>query len=157
MNNFNQPVIEENNVTTQIKSDSCFKIILFNIIGFIVGIITTIILFYILKFLFINIIGQISIVTKFLSWPFDYEYYALFTMIIFSVGPGMSICGWFCNLVEAKYNYGVIVLGILGALYSLIEMIMFFSANGFRFIMLVAYLIYIATYLVGLSEEYENK
>ncbi|MBQ2389595.1 MAG: hypothetical protein II305_06035 [Clostridia bacterium] len=152
MNNFNQSVIEENDVATQIKSDSCFKIILFNIIGFVAGIIATTILFYILKFLLINIIGQIPIVTKFLSWPCDYEYYALCTIIIFSVGPGMSTCAYFCNLVEAKYNYGVIVLGIFGALYYLIEMIMFFSVNGFRFIMLVVYLLYIGTYLIGLSE-----
>lgn len=157
MNNFNQPVIEENDIKTQRKSNNCFKIILFNIIGFVAGIIATIILFYILKFLLINIIGQIPTVTRFLSWPCDYEYYALFTMIIFSVGPGMSTCGWFCNLVEAKYNYGVIVLGIFGALYQLIKMIVFFSANSFSFIMLVGYLLYIATYLVGLSQEYENK
>lgn len=155
MNNSNQPITEKS-IEERVKNDNCFKVLLFNIIGFAIGIIATTASYYILKFLLIDVLGKVSFITKFISWPCDYEYYALCTMIIFSVGAGISTCTYFCNLVKTKYNFGVLILGILGALNYLLKMILYFNVNGFHFIMLIVYIIGIAVYLFFSLENFKN-
>lgn len=120
----------------------------FNVLAVAAGLVCGQIGFWIGKFLFMDVLGKIPIIPKIISWPVDYEWYAITGTIALSLWGGLWACGKLCNLAQTKYNYGLIVWGAINVIYYLIAMVNYFALYGFAFSMLVLYLITIAGYII---------
>ncbi len=127
-------------------NDSALKITLFNILGFVSGIITNIIVWALLRFVFIGVLGKIKFITAFISWPVDYEYYALVTIVLGAAFSGAAVCSFICNKVIARYNYAIIVYGLGYFLLYIVDMIMYLVNYGFSFSYLLVGIISAAAY-----------
>lgn len=132
------------------------KVFLLNVVGFVLGCAANAIAYYIANFIF-GLIGLIPLIPRLLSWPVDFETYAATGALYISIGIGICVCNFFCNLVSSDKNYGTIAFGIINSILSLILMIMLFSQNGFHFDILFFYGISIGTYLVMSLSAAENE
>ncbi len=111
---------------------SVIKIIGMNLIGLILAAVVYQIAVSIFGWLFIDVLGKVRFITKILSWPVDYYYYALTGILCAAMAASFPTCNFFCNLAKSKLNYGTIIFGISNALYHLISMILTFINNGFN-------------------------
>lgn len=124
------------------------KKIWFNVLAVFAGLAGGTIGFWIGKFLLVNVLGKIPFIPKLLSWPVEYEWYAMIGIISLSLWGGLWPCGKLCNLAKTKYNYGLVVWGVFNVIYYIVVMVTNFSLEGFSFSMLILYLITIAGYII---------
>lgn len=115
------------------------KPILFNTLGVILGAVGGTIAYFISYWILFELIPLIPFIPKLISWPVDYEWYALTGVLGIDVFAGVGICAFFCNFTETKYNYGVIILSIINILRYLNGFIQNIINNGFTFSLLFAY------------------
>ncbi|MBQ8204177.1 MAG: hypothetical protein IJZ75_07880 [Clostridia bacterium] len=122
-----------------------FKMIVFNILGLIVGVITNIIVLFITKWIFIDILGSVKWLVSLLSWPVDYDTYAFSGIIISTVCASMHLCAKVCRFGQGKFNAACIILGIYEAAVYIITLINTFSEDGFKFSLLWMVIIAVIT------------
>lgn len=106
-------------------------------LGYLVGVIATLIAQW---FLF-TLIPKIPIIPTILSWPVDYGWYALVGVYSADIFFGTGICATICGLSDWRVNYGVIVLSVINIVRYIAMMIGSFGENGFRFSILIIYLL----------------
>ena len=116
-----------------VKKASAIRKIFFNFLGLIAGAVAIEIVLIIAEWLFLNVIGSISFIVEWLSWPVDYSTYALSTMIIAEAVIGMWLCATISRVGKAKYNYGCFILGIYRIVMWVISIIGMISEYGFNF------------------------
>ena len=115
------------------------KSILFNTLGVVLGAAGGTISYFIAYWILFDLIPLIPLIPSLLSWPVDYEWYALTGVLTVDIFVGIGICAFFCNVTETKYNYGVIILSVINVLRYLNGFIQNIVNNGFSFSLLFAY------------------
>lgn len=114
---------------------------LLNIAGIILGYLGGLGGTLIAEWLFYTLIPQIPIIPTILSWPVDYGWYALVGVYSVDIFLGMSICVGLCGLSDWKMNYGAIFLSIVNFIRYIFLMIGAFNENGFKFSILLIFLL----------------
>lgn len=109
------------------------KKVLFNILGIIAGYITGVLGYLLCYFLFFGIIGNIPIIRSILSYPVDFEEYALIGTVFGYAYASIVPCNFICKLGEAKYNYGSLILAIICVIRMISITIEHAITNGFSF------------------------
>lgn len=115
------------------------KSILFNILGIVLGAVGGTISYFIAYWVLFKFIPLIPLIPAIISWPVDYEWYALTGVLGVDAFAGIGICTFFCNMVETKYNYGVIVLSVINILRYLNGFIQNTNDSGLTFALLFVY------------------
>lgn len=134
------------------------KAILFNILGVILGAVGGTLIYFFAEWIFFDLIPCIPFIPMLISWPVDYEWYALTGALCVDIFTGIGICAYFCNLVETKINYGVLILTVINVLRYLSGFIMNIIANGFAFSLLFVYgLAFIGIFVAASAIENEGK
>ena len=128
----------------------------FNIIGVLLGIASSIIVYNIAAWIFLSFIPKIPFIPYLLSWPVSYEWYALTGIITADIFAGVAACAFFCNLSTTKYNYGVILVSLINLVRYVTDFINAINLNGFSFSMLLPYGVALLSIFVAFSSGIEN-
>lgn len=122
------------------------KKIFFNILGFVAGVISVVIVNSIATWLLIDIIGSLGFITALLSWPVDYATYAFSGIIISEALLGMFVCAFITKIGKPKYNYSCFVLGVLRIIVWFATFINMFQEHGFNLDLIWMALLSVAVY-----------
>ena len=128
-----------------------------NVLGVVLGSIGGTLIYFFAEWLLFDLIPCIPFIPKLISWPVDYEWYALTGVLCADIGVGIGICSYFCNLVKTRINYGVVALAIINALRYLNGFIAHIMNNGFTFSLLFVYGIAFICILVASISLIENE
>ena len=109
------------------------KIIFFNFIGLFAGYFLGHYAQMLAKYIFVDLLGEIRLITSILSWPVEYETYALTGMIFADAAATLLPCALISKFGGAKINYSCILLGILRVATYIYGLIITLSENGFDF------------------------
>lgn len=132
------------------------KPVFFNIVGVVLGIASSIIVYNIAAWIFLSFLPKIPLIPNLLSWPVSYEWYALTGIITADIFAGVAACAFFCNLSTVKYNYGVIFVSLINLVRYVIDFINVINLNGFSFSMLLPYGVALISIFVAFSSGIEN-
>lgn len=110
-----------------------FKIVLFNLIGFIAGILVGYITLIITRWLFIDLLGSIKLITYVLSWPVDYGTYAATGIITAVAAASLYVCAVLCRIGKGRFNYACILVGLCEIVIFIITLVKTISQYGFSF------------------------
>lgn len=120
----------------------------FNVLATLLGLAGEGIGFWLGELLLVDVLGNIPIIPKLLSWPVDYSWYAAAATIGLSIFCGVYLSGKLCELANTKYNYGLIAWGAFYTIYYIGSMVWNFSHEGFSLAMLILFLIAIIGHAV---------
>lgn len=115
------------------KLASILKAILFNILGFYAGYYIGGLAVIFAKYLFVDLLGKISFLTSILSWPVEYETYALTGIIFIDAGVSLGICSFISRLGKTKINYSCFVLSAFRVISYISSLITTIASKGFNF------------------------
>ena len=132
------------------------KPIFFNTIGVILGAIGGTLAYFVVAWILFDIIPLIPFIPAILSWPVDYEWYALTGALGTDIFAGIAICTFFCNFSETKYNYGVIILSIINVVRYINGFIQNVVNNGFSFSLLFVYILALIAIFVAFGTGLNN-
>ena len=110
-----------------------FKIVLFNLIGLIAGILVGNITLIVTRWLFIDLLGSIKLITAVLSWPVDYSTYAITGIITADAAASLYVCSVLCRIGKGRLNYACILVGLYEIVIFMITVIKTISQYGFSF------------------------
>ena len=113
----------------------------FNLLGIVLGIIGGNLAYKIAVFIFADLLGSLGFLTKILSWPVPYDYYALTGIAGVHAYVSIGIAMFFGTLANTKIRYSCIVVGLNGLLSYLLMLISNFSEEGFSFKILLVFLV----------------
>ncbi|MBQ9860942.1 MAG: hypothetical protein IJO75_01650 [Clostridia bacterium] len=115
------------------------KTILSNTVGVVLGYAGGTLVFLIVQWILLSLVPMIPIIPKLLSWPVDYEWYAMVGISFSEILVGLLICKFFCELTKTNWNYGVIILGVIQLIRYIYNMIHTFATSGFQFSILTSF------------------
>ncbi len=123
------------------------KTTLYNILGVVLGVIGGLIAYYLATLIF-ALLGEIRFIAALLSWPVDFEWYALTGILFADIFVGIGICKYFCDKTEATLNYGVIVLIIINVIRYISGFVKNIVSIGFSFPLLLVYIMALGAIIV---------
>ena len=117
----------------QFTKPNILKIIIFKLLGFLVGAVLGYLARLFSVFIFIDLLGQVKFLTAILSYPVDYATYALTGVIFADAAASLYPCAFISKFGNSKTNYSCFVLGGIRILSYIITTIISISADGFDF------------------------
>lgn len=115
------------------KEAGILRKIFFNAIGFLAGHYIGSIAVVIMTYILIDFLGQFEFLTAFLSWPVEYETYALTGIIFADAAVSLNICRFVSAWGKAKQNYSCYALAGMRILSYINAAISAVVQNGFNF------------------------
>lgn len=112
-----------------------YKIILYNILGAVVGLLSFYGIYYLTTFIF-SLLLRVPFISTILSWPFGPEVYAVGTIILVSTFGSLAICNKICKPSIKGKKIGVIVFCILLIILGINILINFIFAYGLSVILI---------------------
>lgn len=107
------------------------KAILFNVLGFYIGYYLGYFARYITTVVLVDWLGQIRFLTALLSYPVEYETYALTGIIFADAAASLYPCAFISRFGHTKRNYSCFVLGAVRIFHYVVITIESVYNNGF--------------------------